>query len=141
MMPNGKKGFLSFNMTGFHLDTMNLSGSVECKQKQFNYMQFFRKINYREKRSSPWPLVSILFKACLFNLTFYKGSHSKGLKQKSTACASKKNKTFHRKAFSATFHGSTSHFEKYGLGPLCNLCLSPSCNISLCERIREACRW
>ena len=57
--------------------------------------------------------LSILFKACLFNLTFYKGSHSKGLKQKSTACASKKNKTFHRKAFSATFHGSTDHFEKY----------------------------
>ena len=58
--------------------------------------------------------MTILFKACLFNLTFYKGSHSKGLKQKSTACASKKNKTFHRKAFSATFHGSTDHFEKYG---------------------------
>ena len=29
--------------------------------------------------------VTILFKACLFNLTFHKGSHSKGLKQKSTA--------------------------------------------------------
>ena len=58
---------------------------------------------------------SIQIEACLFNLTFYKGSHSKGLKQKSTACASKKNKTFHRKAFSATFHRSTDHFEKYDL--------------------------
>ena len=60
-----------------------------------------------------WGL-SILFKACLFNLTFHKGSHSKGLKQKSTACASKKNKTFHRKVFWATFHGSTNLFEKCG---------------------------
>ena len=59
----------------------------------------------------------ILFKACLFNLTFHKGSHSKGLKQKSTACASKKNKTFHRKVFCATFHGSTNLFEKCGLSP------------------------
>ena len=57
---------------------------------------------------------TILFKACLFNLTFHKGSHSKGLKQKSTACASKKSKTFHRKVFWATFHGSTNLFEKYG---------------------------
>ena len=36
-------------------------------------------------------------------------------KAKSTAQASKKNKTFHRKAFSATFHGSTSLFEKYDM--------------------------
>ena len=55
----------------------------------------------------------ILFKACLFNLTFHKGSHSKGQKLKSTACSSKKNKTFHRKVFWATFHGSTNLFEKY----------------------------
>jgi len=58
--------------------------------------------------------MTILFKACLFNLTFYKGSHSKGQKQKSTAYISKKDKTFHRKDFCATFHGSTHLFEKYG---------------------------
>ena len=34
-------------------------------------------------------------------------------KAKSTACASKKNKTFHRKAFCTTFHGSANLFEKY----------------------------
>ena len=56
----------------------------------------------------------IQIEACLFNLTFYKGSHLKGLKQKSTACASKKNKTFHRKVFCATFHGFTNLFEKCG---------------------------
>ena len=59
----------------------------------------------------------ILFKACLLNLTFYKGSHSKGLKQKSIACASKKNKTFHRKVFCATFHGSKNLFEKCAFHP------------------------
>ena len=64
--------------------------------------------------SKNFNLSGILFKASLFNLTFHKGSHSKGLKQKSTACASKKNKTFHRKVFCATFHGSINLFEKCG---------------------------
>ena len=36
------------------------------------------------------------------------------VKQKSTACASKKNKAFHRKVFGATFQGSTNLFEKCG---------------------------
>jgi len=31
-----------------------------------------------------------------------------------TAYTSKKNKTFHRKDFCATFHGFTHLFEKYG---------------------------
>ena len=71
-------------------------------------------------------MVPILFKACLFNLTFYKGSHSKGLKQKSTACASKKNKTFHRKVFGATFHGSTNLFETCDSDISCGVLLESS---------------
>ena len=35
-------------------------------------------------------------------------------KAKSTEGASKKNRPFNRKAFCATFHGSTNLFEKYG---------------------------
>ena len=44
---------------------------------------------------------------------FHKGS-TQNRKVNSTACASKKNKTFHRKVFGATFHGSTNLFEKCG---------------------------
>ena len=50
----------------------------------------------------------ILFKAWLFRKPF------KRAKAKSTACASKKNKTYHRKVFAQPFPGSTKLFEKYG---------------------------
>ena len=68
------------------------------------------KVHYAVAKS----ITAILFKARLFNLTFHKGSHSKGLKQKSTAYTSKENKTFNCKDFCATFYGSTHLFEKYG---------------------------
>ena len=38
--------------------------------------------------------LTILFKACLFDLTFYKGSHSKGLKQRALHVHQRKTKSF-----------------------------------------------
>ena len=47
--------------------------------------------------------VIILFKACLFNLTFYKGSHSKGLKQRALHVHQRKTKHFIAKLFAQPF--------------------------------------
>ena len=47
--------------------------------------------------------MSILFKACLFNLTFYKGSHSKGLKQRAMHVHQRKTKHFIAKLFAQPF--------------------------------------
>jgi len=45
----------------------------------------------------------ILFKACLFNLTFYKGSHSKGLKQRALHVHQRKTKHFIAKLLAQPF--------------------------------------
>ena len=45
---------------------------------------------------------SIQIEACLFNPTFYKGSHLKGLKQRALHAHQTNTKTFHRKAFCTT---------------------------------------
>ena len=45
----------------------------------------------------------ILFKACLFNLTFYKGSHSKGLMQRALPVHQRKTKHFIAKLLTQPF--------------------------------------
>ena len=88
------------------------------KEKSLLKLFSMKRIHFNQPLSSGLATntKSILFKACLFNLTFHKGSHSKGLKQKSTA--SKKNKIFHSKVFCAAFHGSTNLFQKCENDPL-----------------------
>ena len=56
------------------------------------------------KKSGPIiSLFCILFKACLFNLTFYKGSHSKGLKLRALHVHQRKTKHFIAKLLAQPF--------------------------------------
>ena len=56
----------------------------------------------------------ILCEACLFDLTFYKDSHSKRLKQRALHVHQRKTKHIIAKLFAQPFPGSTKLFEKYG---------------------------